>query len=497
MKKLFLSSILLLFYTTMLFAGSGTWKSETLGKNINYKSTEATKPAKDASGKLMTVVYLENLACEKIGRNTNAEDVKWLLSQGYHVIELDYGKDAKAVSPYINLDIQALNYALHKDGSVLGLSNISSDRFYILFEGYRIKRDVSYYLDDPTIYNYPAAYATSKGDSLYMDIVYPANPSKAVPTILTFSYSNSYSGSAHKRMFNGYHWGQFKDSFCEGAPAVGCAWAVADHPKYCDWGRGNRKNGAQKEFGAIEINPDAARKVRAAIRTVRGYGKTVGLGSDVALYGFSRGSTAASLAIGDSPVEQWLNTDRSVSAYSNEPSDIQVAFLGPGIFDYSKMTTTKNEYVHMNIYANSTTDSKAAWAQQGATCAIATTAAPCFLFYNPNGKNGTADDPEYKIQMDNITSIFKTKGVTYETLFDYGDGHSVPQSTTDLEKMYRFLLSHTTATPTAIKKVKKSRRHTMTDTPSPIFAPNGSNITTDIASLPKGVYITEGKAIVK
>lgn len=456
--KTIISLLSFLLSSVGAIAATGAWTSVAIGKCIDYTITDADKPAMDFNGRCMTVVYLENLSCEKIGQNTNAEDVAWLLEQGYRVIELDYCHDAKATSPYINLDIQAFNYALYKESGVFGCTDISADRFYVLFEGYRLQRDVSYYLDDPTIYNYPAAYVTpsqpalgeenatckdataiAKGDSLYVDIAYPANPSKAVPTVLTFSYSNSYFGSPHKRMFNSYHWGQFRDSFCEGAPAVGCAWAVADHPKYCDWGRGNRKGGAQKEFGAIEINPDAARKVRAAIRTVRGFGKQVGLGNDIALYGFSRGSTAASLAIGDAPFEDWMSTDRSVEAYADESSDIQVAFLGPGIFDYSKMTPTKNEYKHMDIYVNSTSDAKAAWAEQGGACAISQTVVPCFLFYNPNGKTGTGDDPEYKIQMDNIMEIFDAKGVRYETLFDYGDGHSVPQTTDDLFKMYKFL----------------------------------------------------------
>lgn len=40
----------------------------------------------------------------------------------------------------------------------------------------------------------------------------------------------------HKRMYLPYFWGAFNDSFVEGASAVGFAWAVCDHPKYCDWG---------------------------------------------------------------------------------------------------------------------------------------------------------------------------------------------------------------------------------------------------------------------
>lgn len=134
------------------FAGKGTWKSVTLNTAIRYTTTEAKKPALDKDGKRMTVVYLENLACEKVGRNSNKKDVNWLLKQGYCVIELDYGKHANAVSPLINKDIIAINSEM-RNGTFCGMGDISQDRAYILFEGYRILRDVSYHLDDKDVYN--------------------------------------------------------------------------------------------------------------------------------------------------------------------------------------------------------------------------------------------------------------------------------------------------------------------------------------------------------
>jgi len=466
-SRLTLLALSPLFFT-MSYAGTGTWNSKATGGSIAYTTTNASSPAKDVNGKYMTVVYLENLACEKIGQNTNAEDVEWLLSQGYRVIELDYQGDAKACSPYLNLDIIAINDALN-GGSFCGTSNISTDRAYVLFEGYRIQRDVAYYLDDPTIYNYPSQYTEDKADSLYMDIAYPANPKHPVPTLLSFSYSNSYAGTAnegyvtkyrHKRMFLGYTLSMFDDSILEGAPASGIAWAIADHPKYCDWGRGNRANGAQKEFGAIEVNPDAARKVRSAIRTVRGFGREVGLGDDVALYGFSRGSTAASLAIGDAPFEDWKNTERG--CYPDESSAIQVAVLGPGVFDYNKMSTSTNEYKHMAIYCNSTDSPADAWAEQGGALSIGQQAVPCFLFYN------TDDDSQYDTQMKNLTNIFDATGTEYELVKGYGSGHSVPKDTTNLAKIYNFLTSHLDMSGAAIEQVQSDNQRA-----NPYYNPMG------------------------
>ena len=225
-------------------ADNGLWNSKTTGGDIPYavKGGDA-QVAKDVNGKPMTVVYLENLAVQKIGQNTNEEDVAWLVGQGYQVIELDYRHHAQSLSPYINQDIVAINNEL-KGGSFCG-QTCSEYRSYILMEGYRIQRDIAYYHDDPTVYNFPDVYKDSEGDSLYLDLVYPANPSTQVPVLVTFSYSNSFATNAggqlsdknkHKRMYLPYYWGGFNDSFVEGASAVGVAWAVCDHPKYCDWG---------------------------------------------------------------------------------------------------------------------------------------------------------------------------------------------------------------------------------------------------------------------
>ena len=261
--------LLLSLWATASMAATGTWKSAVTGTPLNYTASAATTAAKDANGKPMTVVYLENLAVQKVGQNSNADDVAWLRSHGWQVIEIDYANHAKAKAPTLNKDIIAINSSL-KEGKFCG-QTCSPMRSYILMEGYRICRDVSYYKDDPTVYNYPDAYKTTEGDSLYMDIVYPANPKQAVPVLLTFSYSSSYAtANKHKRMYLPYFWGGFNDSFVEGASAVGFAWAVCDHPKYCDWGQGKYTGGANKSLGAVEVNPDAARKVKSAIRTVRG-----------------------------------------------------------------------------------------------------------------------------------------------------------------------------------------------------------------------------------
>ena len=168
---------------TAMMAATGTWHSTATDSNLTYTTLSPTgTAAKDVDGKAMTVVYLENLGFQKIGQNSNAEDVAWLRSEGYQVIELDYGHHEKAVSPTLNADIIAINSSL-QSGKFCGC-NCSPSRSYILMEGYRIQRDIAYYHDDPTVYNYPDVYKDSEGDWLYLDLVYPCTTKQIYRHIL-------------------------------------------------------------------------------------------------------------------------------------------------------------------------------------------------------------------------------------------------------------------------------------------------------------------------
>ena len=457
MKRILISGVFLLLTASMAMASTGKWNSQVTGTSISYTASRAIgTAATDINGKPMTVVYLENLGFEKIGQVSNADNVAWLREQGYQVIELDYAHDEHAVSPMLNKDIIAINSSL-QSGKFCG-QDCSSWRSYILMEGYRIHRDISYYHDDPTVYNYPDAYRTATGDSLYLDLVYPANPSSPVPVLVTFSYSNSFATASdnkltdankHKRMYLPYFWGAFKDSFVEGASAVGFAWAVCDHPKYCDWGQGKFTGGGNKSLGTIEVNPDAASKVKSAIRTVRGIGRMVGLSGDVVVTGFSRGSTAASLAVGDG----WIETyeDASRGRFAEESSKVQCAVLGSGMFDYEHALPASNEYIRMSAYVSKT---GLPWEQQGALATIQTSSsAPTLFFHNTDDFYADKDkDPQglYATQAQRMKTKLDNVGVETEMITDYSTGHAVPQSQTELRRMYDFMLRHV-ASPSGIQ----------------------------------------------
>jgi hypothetical protein len=441
--------LLLLSLPVTSFASSGNWASSAAGGNIVYTSTEAGTPAKDFAGKYLTVVYLENLGIRKIGKNTNATDVAWLLSQGYRVIELNYANNANAVSPTINADIIAINDAIAA-GSFCGLSNCSLYKSYVLFEGYRISRNVSYFKDDPTVYNYLTQYTV--GDSLHMDIIYPANASVPVPVVLSFSYSNSYptyDGTALKftdankdqRLNLGNTLSQFNDSFLEGAPANGIAWAIADHPKYCPWGNGKPLNSTNnKAYASYETNPDAAQKVKSAVRTLRALGSGLGLSGKIGIYGFSRGSTAGSMAVGDRSVPIFENTGLNIGT----SDDVQVAALGSGVFDYTQIfNPAESDIGALTTNCPSAWGALASnytlWQSEGSYNLAQTSAtAPVIFFYN------TDDASYYQDQIKHFKAKLDSMGVPTSTVTNYGTGHAVPQTSAPLTTVYTFFNKYLT-----------------------------------------------------
>lgn len=465
MMKLKLSLLLAVLVFATVVAEAASWRSTLLGKDLTCTVSKPSTQAKDAAGKSMVVVYLENLPVEMNSTVSNADNVKWLNNEGYTVIRVDYARNAMAVSPAINKDIIAINDALGS-GAFAGVSNISTIRAYVVPEGWRIKRDVVYAKDDSKVYNLPDGY--DGGDNLYMDIVYPAQPRQAVPTLLSFSYSNSWHGKEHQRMYLGYTLSMFDDAIQEGAPLAGMAWAICDHPKYCDWGNGKYTGGANKSLASIEVCPDAYDKVNAAVDVLRAEASALGLSDKVGVYGFSRGSTAASLLIGG--------------------GKIQAAILGPGVFDYQKMATGSREYTNMKAYVDAMC--KGSWQGQGGAWYVKDGACPTFMFYN------TDDDANYKTQADNLISIFKAKGVTYDTMVNYGSGHSVPQKEDDVKRIYEFLLKNLAEESTGIDALQMCPGKCSAQ----VYSLNGQLVARNLseaAGLGSGIYISGGRKFLK
>lgn len=424
----------------------GEWQNAKTAQNVPYKISESKTPIKDDSGNQLTIVYLENLSFERIGQNSNNQDVNWLLNQGYRVVELDYKNHPNNVPTKINHEIIAINDSI-ANGSFCGLNDCSVLQSYVLFEGYRLARNLPYFKDDPTVYNTLKEY--NIGDSLNMDIIYPANPKKKVPVVLSFSYSNSYAtfnedknqltnDNKNKRTFLPYTFAGFNDSFLEGAPAHGMAWAIADHPKYAPWGSGKPVGGKNDTYKSYQTNPDAVQKVKSAIRTLRAKSDALRLSGNIGIYGFSRGSTAGSLAIGDKTVSEFENAGFHLGV----SDDVQAAALGPGVFDYTQIYNTlddgdKNSELRCPWAWGDLKNNRKLWESMGASYLVESQkTAPTLFFYN------TTDAPYYSDQIKHFKTKLDSLNVPTSTLVDYGEGHSIPQKASDLEVLYNFFKTH-------------------------------------------------------
>jgi hypothetical protein len=413
-----------------------SWTSSATGGAITATVTEPNPVVATPA----LVVYLKNLGCERIGQEPDASILADFTANGFRVVELNYAGHAKATAPFLNADVLKIRNEIGTaafPGST-GLS-AAKNKCYILCEGYRLMRNVPYYLNDRTVYN----GAETTDVELHMDIAYPSQPSRGVPIVMEYSCSNSYAGNADDRMSNGNAFTGITDTILEGAPAAGIAWAMADHPKFQQWGL--PKNGG---FYApsFELNPDTIKKVRSSVRVLREVGATLGLSGNIAIHGFSRGSTAGSLAAGDLAVPAIDSAGYSTALSSR----VQAVLLGSGIYDYSHsggVTTGDTAGSEVNIYGRfvtawgATASNLPLWQSQGAPYYMATSAtAPVFLSYN------TDDGTYYPYQAQLLEAKLTSLGVPHQVVTGTG-GHKVTTTPATLTAIYDFFKTHAHTPP--------------------------------------------------
>jgi len=408
-----------------------SWTSAATGGAITATVTEPNPVVSPPA----LIVYLKNLSCERIGLEPDASILASFTTNGCRVVTLDYAGNVNATAPFLNADVLKIRNEIGTGvfpGST-GL-NAAKNKCYILCEGYRLMRNVPYYLNDPTVYS-----GSDSNAELHMDIAYPSQPSRAVSIVLEFSTSNSYFGNEDDRMNNANAFTGTTDTILEGAPAAGIAWAMADHPKYRAWG-------SPTLYSGFEVNPDSIKKVRSAVRVLREVGATVGLSGNIAIHGFSRGATAGSLGAGDLAV-----AGIDSAGYSTALSGrVQAVLLGSGIYDYlhSGGTTTGDPSgTQVDIYNRfvtawgPTASNLALWQTEGAPYYMATAAtAPVFLSYN------TDDGTFYPYQAQLMDAKLTSLGVLHQVVTGTG-GHHVTTNSTTLMAIYDFFKAHTNALP--------------------------------------------------
>lgn len=406
-----------------------SWDSAATGSAITATVTEPDPAVATPA----LVVYLRNLSCERIGQESDASILADFTASGYRVVELDYASHARATTPFLNADVLKIRNEIGTEvfPGASGL-NANKNQCYILCEGYRLRRDVPYFLNDPSVY-----FGSDSGAELRMDIAYPSQPSRAVPVVVEFSTSNSFEGNEDDRMRNDYAFTGTTDTILEGAPAAGIAWAMADHPKYREWGQPK----SPVSYSGFEVNPDTIKKVRSAVRVLREVGAGMGLSGNIAVHGFSRGATAGSLAVGDRAVPE-IDSAGYSSALS---SRVQAVLLGSGIFDYSHsggLYTGDPHETAVDIYDRFTAvwgppaADPLLWQRQGALYYMDSAASsPVFLSYN------TDDGGYYPYQAQLMEAKLVSLGVPHQVVTDTG-GHRVTTNPETLSAIYDFFKTH-------------------------------------------------------
>ncbi len=421
----------ILFVILSRSAQAVPWTSAATGGAIEATVTQPNPPVSPPA----LLVYLKNLSCERIGQESDASIIAGFTASGFRVVELNYTNHVKATAPFLNADVLKIRNEIGA-GTFPGSTglNAAKNKCYILCEGYRLMRNVPYYLNDPAVYS-----GSDTNAELRMDIAYPSQPSRAVPIVLEYSTSNSYLGNEDDRMNNGNAFTGTTDTILEGAPSAGIAWAMADQPKYRAWG-------SPTLYSGFEVNPDTIRKVRSSVRVLREVGATVGLSGNIVIHGFSRGASAGSLGAGDLAVPAIDSAGYSTALSSR----VQAVLLGSGIYDYSHSggtTTGDPSGTQVDIYNRfvtawgATATNLAFWQTQGALYYMATAAAaPVFLSYN------TDDGTFYPYQAQLMAAKLASLGVSNRVVTGTG-GHHVTTNASTLTAIYDFFKAHANTLP--------------------------------------------------
>lgn len=317
------------------------WFSETAGQNLKL---EILQPKKiDLATPVPLIVYLKNLAAPRAGTDSDEAIIRDFLERGFLVATVDYSNNPKARVPFINRDLLNLRSQLLQKEFLHGFT-VDPSRIFIVPSGCRLLTDVLFYQD--------------AGRKLAMDIIYPAHPLKLVGAVLEFSCDNQ------NRMGNG-SLVSCSDTVLDGEATEGLAVAIADHP-------------VKAPYKGIDPMPDCARKIKAAVRTLRAQSSALGLDGKVAPVGFSRGSGMALMLV----TTKGMNEFEGFGENTNLASDVQGAVVMSGRFTYLDLLPDDHMLPRYAAAWGDHTNHLDVWRREGALDYLQTNTVPLFLTIN-------------------------------------------------------------------------------------------------------------------
>ncbi len=331
----------------LALAGSSALAQETTWPSIATKQplkiTVLKPEGFNSNQPAPLIVYLENLAAPRIGTDSDEAIIGDFLKNGYLVATLDYAHHPQARVPFINRDLGAVRDQLVHKTFLAGIE-IDPAHIFIIPSGHRLLRDVVFHRDPDR--------------TLAMDIIYPSHPARPVGAVIEFSCDNA------NRMGNG-SLSICSDTILDAEATEGLAVAMADHP-------------VKAPYKGIDPMPDCAWKIKAAVRTLRAEGATLGLNGKIAPVGFSRGSGMALMLVTTRGMEEFEGHGENTSV----ASDVRGAVVMSGRFSYLDLLPADHMLPRYAVAWGDRTNHLDAWRREGAQDYLTGPTLPLFLTIN-------------------------------------------------------------------------------------------------------------------
>ena len=360
---------------------------------------------------LAVVVYQKNLSVPRIGQEADEPIIADLLKDGSLVLVIDYMHYDKAKSPTINADSLALrNQMTGKKPTLLADKKVDANHIFLLAEGFRLARNVTFAQDGKR--------------TLGMDIAYPSQPTKPVPMLLEFTCDNAERMGSGSILF-------CHDTLLDGGMAAGFAVAMADHPV------------APPYKGLDDPMPEVFLRAKKAVLAAAAFAKEHDLAKPIGLIGFSRGGPIAAMLAantGNGSVPPGPGGGDGEGPLTG-PTDVRAALIHGNRYDYLDLlpTDTKMTARFKKSWGDPTTQ-PLNWQLRGASNYLAKDpkdVAPMFL------NTSRAESPEYQDGLAKFHQRLTQLGV--EHVYQVDDdtrGHQVSSKPETLSAIYEFFAKH-------------------------------------------------------
>lgn len=319
---------------------AGQWQSAVSGAALKFAVSE---PSHKTTNALPVVICLKNLASARVGTELNENILRDFLTDGYLVVTLDFAKHTNARVPFINHDLGKLRDDIRAK-RFLGEYKLDDAHIFIVPEGCRLNRDVMFAQDGER--------------KLALDIIYPSQPKLPVGALIEFSCDN-------QNRFGNTSLSICSDTILDAFATEGFAVAMADHP-------------VAAPYKGLDPMPNCARKIKAAVRTLRAEGAALGLNGKIAPVGFSRGSGMALMLV----TTEGEGEFEGFGAHTNVSSAVQGAVVMSGRFTYLDLLPDDNMLPRYAKAWGERETSLDVWRRHGALDYLTKPTLPLFLTIN-------------------------------------------------------------------------------------------------------------------